>query len=134
MEPWGTGSFENDAAAAFVKEVLEDGPAALEEALEVVLDPDLSELEAEEGARAVAAAEIVQAHLSGDTAGITDAGLRAWLAEQSEDDLADLRDLAIEALDRVQGPGSELPELWAESDDHAEWQADLQRLRAGLGG
>ncbi len=133
MEPWGTGSFENDAAAAFVKEVLDDGPVAIEEALELVLDPDMAELEAEEGARAVAAAEIVQAHLSGDTSAVTDAGLRAWLSGPDAGDLSELRDLAQEALGRVLGPGSELPELWEDSDDAADWRADVQRLRAGLG-
>ena len=133
MDTWGTGSFDNDAAAAFVREVLEDGSVALEEALEVALDPDMAELEAEEGARAVAAAEIVQLHLSGETANVTDVGLRTWLGELEEDELAELRDLALEALDRVLGPGSELPELWENSEDAAEWKAGVQRLREGLG-
>ncbi|WP_424951935.1 DUF4259 domain-containing protein [Deinococcus sp.] len=132
MESWGTGSFDNDAATAFVREVLEDGPAALEEALEVALDPDLPELEAEEGARAVAAAEIVSVQLSGDLASVTDAGLRAWLGELEDDELSELRDLALEALERVLGPGSELPELWEDSVDAAEWREGVQRLRQEL--
>ena len=49
MNTWGTGSFENESATEFIKEVLEDGPVALEEAFEVTLDPDTTELEAEEG-------------------------------------------------------------------------------------
>ncbi|WP_407570250.1 DUF4259 domain-containing protein [Deinococcus altitudinis] len=139
MESWGTGSFENDAATAFILEVVEDGSVAVEEALEVALDPDITELAAEEGARAVAAAEIVHVHLSGDTAQVTDAGLRAWLSELEEGELSELRDLALEALDRVVGPGSELPELWEDgpsetSRDATEWRAELQRLRAGLEG
>ena len=147
LNTWGTGSFENEIAAEFVKEVLEDGPAALEEALEVVLDPDLDDLEAEEGQRAVAAAEIVQIHLSGDTSAVSDAGLRTWLNELDEGELDDLRDLALEALERVLGPASELPELWQNDADGrddadtqggadiqggAEWLAGMQRLRAGL--
>ncbi|WP_407538499.1 DUF4259 domain-containing protein [Deinococcus radiomollis] len=139
MESWGTGSFENDAATAFIQEVLEDGSVAIEEALEVALDPDVTDLAAEEGARAVAAAEIVQIHLSGDTAQVTDAGLRAWLAELDEGELSELQSLALEALERVLGPGSELPELWADdpsetSRDAADWRTEMQRLRAGLEG
>ena len=139
MESWGTGSFENDAATAFVLEVLEDGAVAVEEALEVALDPDIAELAAEEGARAVAAAEIVHIHLSGDAAQVTDAGLRAWLSELEEGELSELQGLALEALERVLGPGSELPDLWKDgpdetSQDATDWQAETQRLRAGLEG
>ena len=132
MESWGTGSFENDAATAFVLEVVEDGSVAIEEALEVVLDPDMTELEAEEGARAVAAAEIVQIQLSGDTAQVTDAGLRAWLSELGEGELSELLELALEALERVLGPGSELPELWGNGQEAADWRSEVQRLRAAL--
>ena len=139
LNTWGTGSFENEIAAEFVKEVLEDGPAALEEALEVALDPDLIDLEAEEGQRAVAAAEIVQIHLSGDTSSVSDAGLRAWLSELDAGDLDDLRDLALEALERVLGPASELPELWqndADGRDGTDTQdgADVLGSAGGLGG
>lgn len=133
MDTWGTGSFENESAADFIREVLEDGPAALEEALEVALDPDAEELEAEEGARALAAAEIVLAQLSGDSQQVPDAELRAWLQGGEAEDPEQLRELAAEAVDRVMGPGSELPQLWQESADYADWLAGVQRLRAGLG-
>lgn len=134
MESWGTGSFENDAATTFILEVVEDGAVALEEALEVVLDPDMADLEAEEGARAVAAAEIVQVHLSGETGQVTDAGLRAWLSQVEGDELSKLRELALAALERVLGPGSELPELWEDGQDSADWWAEIGRLQAGLEG
>ena len=139
MESWGLGSFENDAATAFIQEVVEDGSVAVAEALEVALDPDVTDLAAEEGARAVAAAEIVQIHLSGDTAQVTDAGLRAWLSDLDEGELSELRDLALEAMERVLGPGSELPELWEDGADGtrqyaSDWRTEMQRLRAGLEG
>ena len=129
MATWGTGSFDNDSAADFVPEVVEDGPAALREAFEVALDPDLDYLEAEEGSRVVAAAETVRAGLSGDLAAVTDPGLRARLAGLEPAELADLAGLAGQALERVLAPESELPDLWAESGDHAEWLAGMQRLR-----
>jgi Domain of unknown function (DUF4259) len=132
MDTWGTGSFENESATDFIREVLEDGPAALEEAFEVVLDPDAAELEAEEGARAIAAAEIVLAQLNGDVQQVSDAGLRAWLQDGEAEDPERLRELAAEAVDRVLGPGSELPELWQDSPDQGDWLAGIQRLRAGL--
>ena len=132
MNTWGTGSFENESATEFIKEVLEDGPVALEEAFEVTLDPDTTELEAEEGARALAAAEIVLAQLSGESETVTDPDLRAWLDDLGDGDLSELRELALESLDRVLAPGSELPELWQDSPDSAEWRASVNQLRTGL--
>ena len=132
MDTWGTGSFENDAATAFIREVIEDGTPALEEAFEVALDPDTTELEAEEGARAVAAAEIVRAQLSGDSEAISDVGLRAWLAELDPEELLELRPLALEALERVLGPGSELTLAWEDAQDAGEWRQGVERLRAAL--
>ena len=132
MNTWGTGSFENESATEFIKEVLEDGPVALEEAFEVTLDPDVAEVEAEEGARALAAAEIVLAQLSGESEVVTDPNLRAWLDELGEDDLSELRELALESLDRVLAAGSELPEMWQDRPDAAEWRTNVKQLRAGL--
>ncbi|PNY82633.1 DUF4259 domain-containing protein [Deinococcus koreensis] len=132
MGTWGTGSFENDSAADFIKEVVEDGAVALREALEIVLDPELDDVEAEEGARAIAAAEIVAAALSGDMKYISDDDLQSWIEERDASELTGHRELALEAVERVIGPASELPELWEESDDQAGWLAEVQRLRSAL--
>lgn len=132
MSAWGVGSFDNDSAADFIAEVVQDGDFALREAFEVVLDPELDYLEAEEAHRALAAAEILNAVQSGDTRRITDAGLRAWIGSADQTSLLPLRDLALEALDRILGPDSELPDLWADRDDAQAWQADVQRLRQSL--
>ncbi len=132
MGTWGTGSFENDSAADFIKEVVEDGAVALREALEIVLDPELDDVEAEEGARAIAAAEIVAAALAGEMKYISDDDLQTWIEETDTAQLTRHRELALEAVERVIGPASELPELWEESDDQAGWQAEMQRLRLAL--
>ena len=133
MGTWGTGSFENDSAADFIKEVVEDGAVALREALEVVLDPELDYIEVEEGSRAIAAAEIIAAITSGDHRNITDADLLSWVEEANASSLSGQREQALDAVDRVLGPDSELPELWEDSDDQRDWQRDVQRLRSSLG-
>lgn len=132
MHTWGTGSFENDAANAFVAEVVQDGAVAVQEAFEVVLDPDTDFVATEEGARAVAAAEVLAAHLTGETGAVTDAGLRAWLDEQDSGDLEPLRELAQEALERLVGPDSDLPEAWDDAGDAEAWLGNVQRLRDAL--
>lgn len=131
---WGSGPFANEHAAAFVREVVADGVPALHEAFEVVLDPDLDFVEAEEGQRAVAAAGVLAAALNGDTSEIIDAGLRVWLAATDHAALVPLRSLAAEALARVTGPQSELPELWEDSEGAEAWYADSEKLRSALGG
>lgn len=132
MTAWGVGSFDNESAKAFVLEVLQDGEVALHEAFDVVLDPDLDFVEAEEGHRALAAAEIVAASVTGDTSQIIDEGLRAWLDQADPTELEDLREAAAEAVERVHGPDSELPDLWEDSADASAWRKDVQRLKQQL--
>lgn len=132
MHIWGIGSFQNEVGVAFAQEVVEDGIFALEEAFDTVLDPDNEFLAAEEGHRTLAAAEILVAALTGDSSHITDAPLRAWVASANLTELEPLRDLARQALKRVCGHDSELPDLWADKGDADEWRADVQRLQAAL--
>ncbi|MFC3861772.1 DUF4259 domain-containing protein [Deinococcus antarcticus] len=133
MNMWNYGSFDNESAKDFIAEVVQDGHFALREAFEVVLDPDMDFVEAEEGVRAVAAAEILVAVLNGDTARITDAGLRGWVQNADKTTLADLRQLASEALDRILAPESVLPELWEDTEEYSAWLSDVGRLCSGLG-
>lgn len=123
---------ENEAGAAFAREVTQDGAFALAEAFDVALDPDTAFLAAEEGHRTMAAAEILAAVLDGDTGNVTSAELRVWIQDADDADLAPLRALAREAVARVLGPDSELPDLWADSADADDWQKSVQDLRSRL--
>lgn len=134
MDIWGTGPFENEAGAAFADEVVQDGAFALAEAFDVALDPDTDFLAAEEGWRTLAAAEILAAALDGDTLNLVSARLRAWVQEADPADLIPLRDVARDAVDRVVGPDSEVPDLWADSAEADEWLSAAQTLRARLDG
>ncbi|GGO22420.1 DUF4259 domain-containing protein [Deinococcus humi] len=134
MDIWGTGPFENEAGAAFADEVVQDGEFALAEAFDVALDPDTDFLAAEEGHRTLAAAEILAAVLDGDTQNIVSARLRSWVQEADAVDLAPLRDVARDAVGRVVGPESELPDLWAENADADEWLGTVQGLQMRLEG
>ena len=132
MDIWGTQAFDNDAAKLFIQEVNEDGAFALQEAFEVVLDPDTDFVAREEGARAVAAAEILVAHLSRDTETIMDARLRAWLGSLDEGELDPMRELCAEALERVTSSDSELATHFAEVEGGDEWSGNMARLRDTL--
>lgn len=132
MNLWGTGPFDNDAAKAFVDEVLQDGDYALAEAFDVVLDADMDFIEAEEGFRVVAAAEILAAVLTDGTSRLVDAGLRGWVQNADASALAALKTSARNALKRVLSDQSELDDLWEESSDAEAWRSEVERLRAAL--
>ncbi|MPY65816.1 DUF4259 domain-containing protein [Deinococcus sp. SDU3-2] len=132
MNLWGPGPFDNEVGAAFAQEVAQDGAFALAEAFDVALDPDTGFLAAEEGWRTLAAAEVLAAALTGDTAHLTDAGLRAWVAGADRAELEDLRGVAHAAVSRVLAPDSELPDLWADAGDEAAWRAGAERVRGAL--
>jgi Domain of unknown function (DUF4259) len=132
MDIWGTQAFDNDAARQFVQEVNEDGAFALQEAFEVVLDPDSDFVAGEEGARCVAAAEILVAHLSRDTEAISDAALRDWLSGLESGELETMRELGAEALGLVGSGDSELAAHFAESQDGDEWRGNVARLQDAL--
>lgn len=133
MNLWGTGPFDNDAAKAFADEVQHDGDYALAEAFDVVLDADLDFIEAEEGFRVVAAAEILAAVLTDDTSRLVDAGLRGWVQNADANALAPLNTSARNALKRVLSDESELADLWEESSDAQAWRSEVERLREALG-
>ena len=132
MNLWGTGPFDNDSGKAFIDEVLQDGDYALAEPFDVVLDADMDFIEAEEGQRVMAAAEILNAVLTGDTSRLVDAELRGWVQGADASALASLKTSARNALARVMGEQSDLPGLWEDGEDAEVWLGEAQRLRQAL--
>ena len=132
MNLWGTGPFDNDTGQAFIQEAFQDGAYALQEAFDVGLDPDMDWIEAEEGWRVLAAAEVLRAVLKGDTSRLVDAGLRAWVQDVNADELAPLQTSARHAVKRVLGSESELPDLWEDEADAQAWRTGAEQLLAAL--
>ena len=131
MGAWGTGSFENDDALdwAFELDGAEDHEL-LRAAFEAVLDEDYPETPA--CCTALAAAEVVAA-LRGVPIEDLPEEVADWVeaSESPPDD--DLVVQCREAVGRVRG-NSELRELWAESEDLAEWESGLDDLMIRLDG
>lgn len=130
MATWGVGAFENDDARQFLAEVQEDGLFALEEAFDVVLDSE-GELEAPEGARAVAAAALLAAILTGEAGGVPQEA-RGWVVQQRPEGVESWRAPALSALDLVQSDASDLPAVWLERGQYDAWQTQLLALRERL--
>ncbi|MGW6985457.1 DUF4259 domain-containing protein [Streptomyces sp. NPDC054932] len=128
MGTWDIGPFDNDTAADFGGD-LDDAPweereSMIRGVLERAADP-ADCLYTSDGERAVAAAALVVAqHPDGEPA-CSIYGPSEPLPELS----ADLRTLAVDALDQVVSELSELQELWAEVANGPKWRQDINRLR-----
>ncbi|MCX4808437.1 DUF4259 domain-containing protein [Streptomyces sp. NBC_01214] len=131
MGTWDAGPFDNDTAADFCDD-LDEAAAGEREgivrgALTRVIDTASGYLEAPESDRAVAAAALVAAQCPGGEPAHPVYGPE----EPLPDVVAGLRDLALQALDRVMTEPSELMELWA-GPDGAPWRANIRRLQNTL--
>jgi hypothetical protein len=126
---WGTGSFENDDAAVWLAQVSTVAPADLTQILLRAADHP-GYLEAYEASVAVAAAEVVAA-LSGSPAPAVPSTIVEWTKKNPEVGTAELRALAVRALERVRR-NSEVKDLWLEADGLNDWTAAIQELQTRL--
>ena len=144
MGAWGAGSFENAVASEWAADLADGG------GVEMVRDtlaaaaacPAGEYLESDEGAEALAAAEVVAAAagrpLRAVAMGSSGPHALAWAAAHPVAGTSELFALALAALDRVEGAESELQDLWS-ADESAgagsrEWFGELEDLRNRLAG
>ncbi|MCX4721774.1 DUF4259 domain-containing protein [Streptomyces virginiae] len=128
MGTWDIGPFDNDTAADFGGDLdeaaLEEREAMIRGVLKRAAGP-ADFLGVSDGERAVAAAALAVAqHPAGDPA-CPSYGPSEPLPELP----ADLRMLAVDALDQVVSDRSELAELWADAANWSKWRQDITRLR-----
>lgn len=128
MGAWGTGTFENDTACDFAADVADSRDLTkIVSALDRVLASGPSYLEAPDAEEALAAAEIV-ARLRGkfgpQTAYTED--IDNWVKNNKLAVSDDLVNKARQAVNRVLTPPSELLELWADSDESAQWKSAVE--------
>lgn len=128
MGTWDIGPFDNDTAADFAGDLDKAAPEEREAMIRGVLKraAGLADfLGIYDGERAVGAAALVVAqHPDGDPA-CSNYGPSEPLPELP----ADLRMLAVDALDQVVSDRSELAELWAEAANWSKWRQSINRLR-----
>ena len=144
MGAWGTGNFENDQALDWVGDILEsDSIKPIEEALMLASGKPTSffqkvfksrskatYLDADIASNALAAAEVVAALRHQPCESLPD-GLSDWVDKHSPHLSISLVALATQAIERVQSD-SELAELWAESEELDNLNAELLKFKARL--
>lgn len=129
MGTWDTGPYDNDTAADFACTLDEADPQERPDLVRAALARAAGAtgpLGAPAGDEAVAAAALVAAHCPGG-----DPVDPVHGPEEPLPDLAGLRTLALQALDRVVAEPSEVAELWA-GPDGAPWRAAVHRLQEVL--
>lgn len=132
MGTWGSGPFNNDAAADFLGDLQKAPARGVVKALrEIANAPAGKYIEIDDGGAAWAACELVAlAFGHGGEASVDDAvlGVAAKLAPSQEQ-----RRLAMEALARLADRAtSELAGLWHEGNDGSQFDALIADLRARL--
>jgi hypothetical protein len=131
MGAWAHGSFDNDDALDWVGELegAED-TEPISEAFDAVLEAD-DYLEAPEASMGIAAAEVVAALIGKPAAKVPDE-VTSWLVGKKAPKPA-LVKKAQRVVKRIL-KDSELKELWAESEDSAKWQQEVEGLLHRLSG
>jgi hypothetical protein len=132
MGAWGAGPFRNDDALDFLAELSELPPAEMGSRITSALAlPSDGYLKLPETCAAIAAAGLIAAARSAAFEGL-DAEVIAVM--QADDVIRDaqLRDLALAALVRVDGQLSEWRDLWLKSESWEEADQMIAGLSAGL--
>ena len=133
MGSWGAKAFQNDAALDWVSELETGGLAKLRDTLSAVATTNLGDfVDVDDGARAVAAAEIVAAAF-GSREALTQP-LRTWVDANQKSFVDQDQKLALTAIERVLAANSELRELWEEDSLDSPWHSTVRGLLVRLGG
>ncbi len=130
MGTWGIGHFDNDTAADFSGSLDDAAPGEREAILRAALESAAraGDYLDDEGVEAVAAAALVAAQCPGGAAVVS-----SYAPEEEIPALAaELRALAVAALDRVVAEGSEVAELWDETGEGPAWRQGIRALREVL--
>lgn len=131
MPAWGTKTFEEDTALAWINELTdsEDPREFLIECLTL----DSGAIDADQGAVVLAASETLVAMLDEPRIGVPEE-LVDWVGDNDCDDVSDLPELALTALKKVLGKNSELFEIWSDSDEFDDWKENIDQMREILKG
>lgn len=128
MGAWGAGPFQNDDALDFLAELSKLSPAEMGSRITSALVlPSDGYLKLPEACAAIAAVELIAAARGAAFDG-PDAEVIAVMPSDEVIREAQLRDLALAALTRVNGQSSEWRDLWLESESSEE----ADRMIAGL--
>jgi hypothetical protein len=127
---WGEGNFENDDALEWSHDCTRStGAKYLAATLNKAVNAEY--IEAQDGSKGIAAAEVVAAARGRPSVDLPKE-LGAWLGKQSKQEIQTLVPLAIRALQKIRNrEKSELRQLWDEAKA-VNWEKRVLELEARL--
>ena len=129
MGAWGVKTFENDDSSDWLYDLEESSDLSV---IETALNEADSEyIEAPEGCNILAASEVIAALQGKANVGFPE-NAAEWVSKNESLDSSHLNETAITALDKLLSDGSELKELWQESEDYSSWEKDVLGIKAAL--
>jgi hypothetical protein len=128
MPGWGTGSFENDDAQAFLAALASKEPTDLKEILTRADREDY--LQAPDASTVIAAAEVV-ASAKGSPAEAAPKQIQDWVSNIEGAPSDEMIELARRAVSKVRA-NSELKDLWLQAEGLNDWSAALRDLEERL--
>lgn len=130
MAGWGTGSFDNEHAQQWIRQLHSLRPDELQNIFSQAGASDY--LQAREASVVIAAAEVLAAanRRPGDA---VPREVATWVGPDPEPPTMELLDLSIQAVGRVR-QNSELRDLWLQAEGLNEWSAGLRGLERRLRG
>ncbi len=131
MAAWGTKTFEDDTSVDWLEE-LTDSEETRNFLLGAITLTAEDDLDYDTGAIAVAASEVIVALLDEPRKGLPE-DLRDWLSANECDDITDLPEFALNALNLVLAEGSEFKDTWTEVEDYSDWREGVDELLEIMG-
>ncbi|WP_327000131.1 DUF4259 domain-containing protein [Dactylosporangium sp. NBC_01737] len=136
MGTWDVGPFNNDIAADWCGDLHDTGaeqrPAFVRDTLTAVVDHGGKSLPNRLADRAIAAAAVVASQLPGGEPVVSGYGPDFLLEGGTLEVPGDIPPLALRALDRITGDGSEWRDLWQDAGCYEDAAGTLQPIRAAL--
>lgn len=130
---WDVGPFDNDDALDFVYELADSKSYRMVwSAFGPCMRAKDSYLDSWDGSRAVAAAALVAANLSGDTSAVPEE-IRDWISAKSwaaDVKLVGTAEVCMKTVTNAET--SELAELWADSGLFDDWKATITAIEESL--
>lgn len=133
MGAWGHGHFEDDSAWDFMDEIEEadDPKEVINAALDAAIKAEY--LESDDGNAVIVAATYVDRQQNGTMFSSPDReeplNVDTFTDRHPGIDFSDLKNKAIQALQRLLGDDSELNELWADNEElYPAWKQGVEAL------
>lgn len=132
MGAWGTGFFDDDSNCDCLADILESNTSPESFVLSFKKGIEAEYLEYDDGGVIIVSGALLDGLLNGTKLDSADEGIPQWLTNHRDKQVKNLKSVAVQALEKVISEGSELNELWMESEEYPDWKKNITELISRL--